>query len=142
MGRAEAARKAAVTRARNKERAEQARHELAAVREQTAHSSPVALVRYAAALAAHLPQSPEFLRRFTADEAVAELFGLLVDVAAALHPRRRARWWHPQHVSNLLAAPPPSLRSEEAARAGVALRAARSERARQARANRRRAGWR
>ncbi|MER5179111.1 hypothetical protein ABT009_12200 [Streptomyces sp. NPDC002896] len=262
VGRAEAARKAAVTRARNKERAEQARHELAAVREQTAHGSPVALVRYAAALAAHLPQSPEFLRRFTADEAVgalaavveecrlrleersalldgvlpqareacaelawppqierrsgvdgvvfvgridmvggcmaraeleellaappawlaqaraaaaaaeaadaahrartaeeravlasaqeatrltdeavAELFGLPVDVAAALRPRRRERWWHPQHVSNLLAAPPPWLRSEEAARAEVARRAARSVRARQARANRR-ASWR
>lgn len=56
VGRPAAARKAAVTRARNKERAEQARHELQAVRKQTTQGAAVALVRYAAALAAGLPR--------------------------------------------------------------------------------------
>lgn len=255
VGRSAAARKAAVTRTRNKERAAQARHELQALREQTGRGSAVALVRYAAALAANLPQGPGFLRRFAADKAVgalaamvkecrlradersallddvlpqareacaelvgpaeierqtgvdpsvfagrtdmvggcmtrdeleellaappqwlaqaraaaaaqraraaeeravldaaqeaarltnetvADLFGLPVDVVAALRPRRNGGFWHPQHVAGFLAAPPPWLHSEEAARAEVAVRAARPARARQARTDRR-AGWR
>ncbi|MFF4571634.1 hypothetical protein [Streptomyces sp. NPDC001410] len=262
VGRSEAARKAAATRARNRERAERARHELNTVREEAALGTPVAMVRYAAALAANLTQGPRYLTRFTGDESVvalaavvkecrlpteersalldevlprareaygelawpaeverragvkgsvfagridmvggcmprakleellaappvwlaearaaaaaeeaaaaahrsraaeenavlaaaqeaarltdetvAELFGLPVEVVAALRPRRRAGWWHPQHVAGLLAAPPPWLRTEEAARAEIARREARAARARQARANRR-AAWR
>ncbi|MBP0459929.1 hypothetical protein [Streptomyces montanisoli] len=74
------------------------------------------------------------------DEAVAALFQLPVDVIAALRPRGR-RWWHPQHVGGLLAAPPPWLRNEEAARAEAARRAARSARTRRKRTVRRQ-GWR
>ncbi|WP_405878716.1 hypothetical protein OG762_08800 [Streptomyces sp. NBC_01136] len=262
VGRPAAARKAAVTRTRNKERAEQARHELQAVRKQTTQGANVALVRYAAALAAGLPRGSRFLKKFVTDEAVgvlaavveecrmraeersalldevlplahracaeltgpaeierrsgvdpavfagrtdmiggymaraelekvlaalpqwpaqaraaavaaeaeaavhrtraaeehaalaaareaarltnetvAELFGLPVDVVAALRPRGSAGLWNPQHVAALRAAPPPWLRSEEAARAEVALRESRAARAQQARADRR-AGWR
>jgi hypothetical protein len=263
VGRPAAARKAAVTRARNKERAEQAGHELQAVRKQTTQgAAAVALVRYAAALAAGLPRGPGFLKKFATDEAVgvlaavveecrmraeersalldevlplahkacaeltgpaeierrsgvdpavfagrtdmvggcmaraelekvlaappqwlaqaraaavaaeaeaaahrartaeeravlaaareaarltsetvAELFGLPVDIVAALRPRGSTGLWNPQHVAALRAAPPPWLRSEEAARAEVALRESGAARARQTRADRR-AGWR
>ncbi|MFI1358510.1 hypothetical protein ACH4TV_33825 [Streptomyces sp. NPDC020898] len=75
------------------------------------------------------------------DETVAELFGLPVDIVAALRPRGSTGLWNPQHVTALRSAPPPWLRSEEAARAEVALRESGAARARQARADRR-AGWR
>lgn len=74
------------------------------------------------------------------NETVAELFGLPVDIVAALRPRGSTGLWNPQHVAALRAALPPWLRSEEAARAEVALRESGAARARQTRADRR-AGW-
>lgn len=76
VGRSAVARKAARTRARNRERARSARAELEAARAAAA-TSPVAVLRYGAALAAGRPKAPGFLRRFAADPAVARLAALV-----------------------------------------------------------------
>jgi hypothetical protein len=88
VGRSTAARRAAGTRARNRERAATARVELEAVRAAAA-ISPVAVLRYAAGLAAGRPKAPGFLRRFAADPAVARLAALVADcrLRAAEHAR-------------------------------------------------------
>jgi hypothetical protein len=65
-----------------------ARVELEAVRAAAA-ISPVAVLRYAAGLAAGRPKAPGFLRRFAADPAVARLAALVADcrLRAAEHAR-------------------------------------------------------
>lgn len=78
VGRSDAAQKAAHTRARNRERAREARLELDAARPDD-EASPLRVLRYAAGLAAGRPEAPSFLRRFTDDPAVQRLATLVTD---------------------------------------------------------------
>lgn len=87
VGRSAAAQKAARTRARNKARAAEARSELDTVRE-AAGSSPVAALRYAAALACDLPDSPHFLRRYEHDDVVHTLARVIADCRLTAAERR------------------------------------------------------
>lgn len=98
-----------------------------------AHAAEAAADAETAALRAQFSEqrkvldSAEQALRLT-DESVAEIFGLPVDLVAALRPRKRRSAWHPEYVARLRANPPDWLSSEAAARQEIARRRARRTR--------------
>lgn len=78
VGRSDAAKKAARTRAQNRQRAREARLELSASAPDR-DARPVQVLRYAAGLAAGRPRPPSFLRRFTHDPEAARIAVLVAE---------------------------------------------------------------